>query len=162
MTAQQEPAAPDALDRLEALVADDAPAPIYLRLAARIADGVLDGRYPERSLLPSTNEFAARLGINPATVARAFTVLVQERVAVKRRGIGMMVADGAVDRILGSRRSAFLRRHIRPLVSEARQLRIPLPEVTRMIERAWNGGTSVAGRDDRPLVVDGAPGAAPV
>lgn len=45
--------------------------PIFLQIAEKIEDDIIEGRLPEESQVPSTNQFAAFYQINPATAARA-------------------------------------------------------------------------------------------
>ena len=44
--------------------------PIYLRLRDLIAIGIIDGTYPEGTLLPSVRAFAGQQGANPSCPAR--------------------------------------------------------------------------------------------
>ena len=54
--------------------------------------------------MPSTNELARTLCINPATGAKGLNLLVEEGILYKRRGLGMFVSEGAADRIRAKRR----------------------------------------------------------
>lgn len=96
--------------------------PIFLQLADRIADEVLRGIYAEGEQVPSTNELAAHLRINPATAGKALTLLVEQGVLFKKRGIGMFVSPGARAQISQDRQRAFTERFIEPLLAEARSL----------------------------------------
>ena len=49
-------------------------------------------------------------------------VLTDKGVLYKRRGIGMFVAPGARERLVGERRAAFADRFVDPLLAEARKL----------------------------------------
>ena len=108
--------------------------PIFLQLADRIADDILRGVYPEGAQVPSTNELAAHLRINPATAGKALTTLVDREILVKRRGIGMFVAAGAGERLADERRQGFIEHFIRPLLGEARTLGLATSDLIRLIE----------------------------
>lgn len=108
--------------------------PIFLQLADRIADDILRGVYPEDAQVPSTNELAAYLRINPATAGKALTTLVDREILVKRRGIGMFVAPGAGERLADERREGFIEHFIRPLLGEARTLGLATSDLIRLIE----------------------------
>ena len=84
--------------------------------------------------MPSTNELAAYLRINPATAGKALNLLVERDILVKRRGIGMFVAEGAKSRIADERRSGFVQSFVHPLMAEARALGFGRAEVIRLIE----------------------------
>ena len=64
---------------------DDAK-PLFIQLAEQIEGRILDGTYPEETQVPSTNEFAAFLRINPATAGKGLARLVEAGVLYKRRG----------------------------------------------------------------------------
>jgi len=107
--------------------------PIFLQLAEQIADDIVEGRYPEETAVPSTNEFAAFYRINPATAGKGVNLLVERGVLYKKRGIGMFVASGARELLLAERRERFAEQYLRPLLVEARRLGIAEAELTRLI-----------------------------
>lgn len=53
-----------------------------------LEDGILRGIYPEDTQVPSTNELARTLCINPATAAKGLNLLTEDGILYKRRGIG--------------------------------------------------------------------------
>lgn len=108
--------------------------PIFQQLAERIVDEILRGTYAEGDQVPSTNEFAAHLRINPATAGKGLGLLVDRGILVKRRGIGMFVAEGAKDRIVAERRLGFVRDFVRPLLAEAAALGLEPGEVAGLIQ----------------------------
>lgn len=114
---------------------DDA-RPIFLQLAEQIEDDVLRGVYAEEAQVPSTNELAAFLRINPATAGKALNRLVDAGVLYKRRGIGMFVSAGAKALIGSQRQGDFAASYIEPLVAEARSLGLERGDVIRLIENA--------------------------
>lgn len=107
--------------------------PIFLQLADRIADDILKGTYTEGEQVPSTNELAAFMRINPATAGKALNLLVDRDVLYKRRGIGMFVAEGAKSRITQDRQRGFIDAYVSPLLQEARALGLSTEEVLGLI-----------------------------
>ena len=114
---------------------DDAK-PIFLQLAERVSDDILRGRYAEGEQVPSPNELSVPPRITPATAGKALGLLVDRGVLVKRRGIGMFVADGARERIAAERQRGFVRGFIHPLLAEAQVLGLDRAELIRLIEGA--------------------------
>ena len=102
------------------------------RLSAEIADGGL----AEGERVPSSNELASYYRINPATAAKGISVLADEGLLEKRRGIGMFVAAGARRRLLEQRRRQFTERYIEPMVTEAARLGIGAGELAGLIREA--------------------------
>ena len=108
---------------------------IFLQVAERIENDILSGAHPEESQVPSTNEFAAFLRINPATAGKGVNLLVDRGILYKKRGIGMFVAQGARARIMADRRERFREEYVLPLLAEADQLGLTADQVVRMIEK---------------------------
>ncbi|MGO1802407.1 MAG: GntR family transcriptional regulator [Microbacteriaceae bacterium] len=109
--------------------------PLYQQLADRIAEDILAGTYPEESGVPSTNEYAAFYQMSPITAAKGVSLLVEQGVLYKKRGVGMFVATGARSTLRSRRRAEFSERHIAPLVREARLLHIHRDELAEMIDK---------------------------
>lgn len=87
---------------------DSADIPVYIRLRGLLAAAILEGRYAEGDQLPSVRAFAADHGANPLTVAKAYQALQDDGYVTVRRGVGMFVAEGAVDRLRVQERETFL------------------------------------------------------
>lgn len=108
--------------------------PIFLQIAEQIENDIIAGTLPEETQVPSTNELAAFLRINPATAGKGINLLVDQGVLYKKRGIGMFVAEGARTRLIEERRERFRDQYIQPLLAEAEKLGITATQLTRMIE----------------------------
>ena len=108
--------------------------PIFLQIAEQIENDIISGALPEETQVPSTNELAAFLRINPATAGKGVNLLVDEGVLYKKRGIGMFVASGARDRLVAERRERFRDQYVAPLLAEAGKLGISPEQLTRMIQ----------------------------
>jgi len=114
--------------------------PIYSQVAEQIENDIIAGALPEDGQVPSTNEFAAFLRINPATAAKGVNLLVDDGILYKKRGIGMFVSPGARERLLAARRDRFRSQFIAPLLAEATKLGIPAEQVAAMIRTTTEGG----------------------
>ena len=58
---------------------------IYLQIAETIESDILKDILLEEEQVPSTNQFAKMLQINPATAAKGVNVLVDEGILYKKR-----------------------------------------------------------------------------
>lgn len=74
-------------------------APMHLRLRGLIVTMLLDGSLKEGDQLPSVRAFAAQHQINPLTVAKAYQHFQDRGHIVARRGVGMFIAAGAIERV---------------------------------------------------------------
>ena len=116
--------------------------PIFQQLAESLVDDILRGRYAEGEQVPSTNELASYLRINPATAGKALGLLVDQGVLVKRRGIGMFVAEGAKQHLADGRRERFAADFIHPLLAAAEAIGLGASEIHTLIDRAANDAAS--------------------
>lgn len=107
--------------------------PLFVQIAEQIEDDILSGVLAEGDQVPSTNEIAARLGINPATVGKGMRLLVEEGHLYKRRGVGMFVSAGAKARVTAERHDRFSHTFVAPLVAEALRLGISAEELAGMV-----------------------------
>lgn len=108
--------------------------PIFQQLAAKIADDIVNGIYPEESSVPSATDFAMFYRMNPATASKGVNTLVDLGVLYKKRGIGMFVATGAQQILRARRQEQFRRQYLEPLVREAAVLDITCAELHQMID----------------------------
>ncbi len=111
--------------------------PIFLQIAEGLEDAILSGALPEESQIPSITEFAVSFKINPATALKGITLLVDEGIIYKKRGIGMFVASGALNKLLQKRREQFFECFIVSLISEAERLGLSEADIKSMIERGF-------------------------
>lgn len=100
---------------------------------------MLNGTLDQDEQVMSTNQYAAFYRINPATAAKAFQQLVDERVLYKKRGIGMFVSPKARDTLRAQRRKRFFSDVVDPMVAEANAIGIPLADVIGRIEELSDG-----------------------
>ena len=78
---------------------------IYLQIADRICDEILQGQYTEEERIPSVREYAATVEVNANTVVRTYDYLQGQEIIHNKRGIGYFVSAGAKDRIIALRKN---------------------------------------------------------
>ncbi len=111
--------------------------PIFLQIAEQLEDSIFTGVFPEETKIPSTNEISALLNINPHTVLKGMNMLVDEEIIYKKRGLGMFVKEGAVEKIRLKRQSQFYEQYIAALIEEASKLKMTKEEIITLIERGY-------------------------
>lgn len=109
--------------------------PIFVQIAERIEDDIIGGGLPEETQVPSTNQFAAFYGINPATAAKGVNMLVDDEILYKKRGIGMFVAAGAKAKLMEKRKEQFYEQYVVTMIREAEKLGITTDQLTEMIQK---------------------------
>ncbi|WP_214413265.1 GntR family transcriptional regulator [Sphaerisporangium fuscum] len=78
--------------------------PIYRRIADRLREAIAAGEFRDGDRLPGENALMAEYGVARATARQALAVLINEGVAVARRGSGVYVRQFRPIRRHGSRR----------------------------------------------------------
>ncbi|QTH44401.1 GntR family transcriptional regulator [Cohnella sp. LGH] len=109
--------------------------PIFVQIAERVENDILEGILPEESQVPSINQFAAFYQINPATALKGINLLVDQGILYKKRGIGMFVATGVREIIVNKRKEQFYEQYVVSMVKEAHKLGITAEQLTDMIKR---------------------------
>lgn len=123
---------------------------IFEQIAQMIEDQIIDGTLPAGARAPSTNELAAFYRINPGTAAKGVGLLVEAGLLVKRRGLGMFVADGAADTLRAARRQEFRAKFLTPMLTEAHRLGLTTAQVRAMVAEAADGATPTLPADGEP------------
>ncbi len=111
--------------------------PIYLQITAEMEDAIFTGAFPEETQVPSTTEISASLQVNPATVLKGMNLLADEGLLYKKRGLGLFVREGAVEKIRKKRQQQFYEKYVVSLVAEARKLKLTKEEVMKWMERGF-------------------------
>lgn len=111
--------------------------PIFLQIAEQIEDSIFTGIFLEEEKIPSTNEVSVLLNINPHTVLKGMNRLVDEDIIYKKRGLGMYVREGAVEKIRTKRREAFYDQYVVSMIREAEKLKMTKEQMIAMIERGF-------------------------
>lgn len=121
------------------LINFDSDKAIFLQIAEGIEDAILSGAFKEESQIPSITEFSVNYKINPATALKGINILVDNGIVYKKRGLGMFVATGAVEKLLQKRKELFYDNFVVSLIVEAKRLNFSEKEIKSMIERGLEG-----------------------
>lgn len=96
---------------------------IYLQIADRINDEILQGQY------------AATVEVNANTVVRTYDYLQGQEIIYNKRGIGYFVSAGAKDRIITLRKDMFLHEELPEFFRQVSALDIPIKEIEKMYKK---------------------------
>ena len=99
---------------------------IYLQIADRICDEILQGQYKEEERIPSIREYAATVEVNANTVVQGQDIIYN------KRGLGYFVLQGGRERILELRKEVFLRNELPEFFRQLKTLEIPFKDVEKM------------------------------
>ena len=112
--------------------------PIFLQIADMIKDDLVEGLLSEGEQIPSTTELSNFYNINRATAQKGITLLVDEGIVVKKRGIGVFIAEDSRDKLVNTRMQAFSNSYIQNMVKEAKRLNISKEELIRRVEQDYD------------------------
>ncbi len=105
---------------------------IYLQIAERLCDEILQGKYTEEERMPSVREYAALMEVTVNTALRSFDYLQSQDIIYNKRGLGYFVTQGARNNILESRRKAFLNVEVYEFIHQLHTLNIPIGRIVEI------------------------------
>lgn len=112
--------------------------PIFNQIADRIEDYILDGTYQVDEAIISTTQLSKLLKINPATAIKGISILTDQDILYKRRGMGMYVSKDAKDIIMKKRKSSLENEMLKKLIQECKKLDISKEIIINMLEENWD------------------------
>ena len=113
--------------------------PIYVQIAEWLETEILSGNFQVDDKVYSQYQLAEMFTINPATAGKGLTLLVEDEILYKRRGLGMFIADHARERILQKRKEQRLKKLVVDLVDEAERLGVGEAELVELIGNVRKG-----------------------
>ncbi len=113
----------------------DSTTPIYIQIAEWLQHEIIANRLQADEKVYSQYQLAELFNINPATAGKGLTILLEEQLLYKKRGLGMFVATDAKDRILLKRRSEILTKMVQEIVLEAQRLLVSDEELLALIQK---------------------------
>jgi GntR family transcriptional regulator len=117
------------------------PTPLYAQIAGRLKVAVAAGELRPGESLPSVRQLAARLRLNPATIAQAYRELESEGFVEMRQGSGTFIKDVATERRASERGDQAVRL-VRAMLAEAAKLGIQKDDLLRAMDRELGAKTA--------------------
>ena len=111
--------------------------PVYIQIAEGIEDDIISGKLAEGDFAYSQLIISRELNVNPATAAKGINLLVTKGILVKQRGASMVVAPGALQRLLGERREKSFGELLSTLVSEAIKINLSENDVVAEVRKRY-------------------------
>lgn len=108
---------------------------IYLQIAERICDEILENKFPPGERIPSIREYAALVEVNANTVVRSYEWLQQQDIIFNKRGIGYYVSPEGKQRIKTLRRERFFRDELPVFFNRLYTLDITVEEIDNRYAR---------------------------
>lgn len=112
--------------------------PIFIQIKEKIKDDILSGVYKADELIISTTQISKLYKVNPATAVKSVSVLTDEGIVYKKRGIGMCVSKEAKDMIYKQREESFFNDIITSTINEAKKIGLKKEELINLIMEVKN------------------------
>lgn len=117
----------------------DSTTPIYIQIAEWLQHEIVADRLETDDKVYSQYQLAELFNINPATAGKGLTILLEEQLLYKKRGLGMFVSPDAKERIVTKRRNETLTKMAQNLVIEAKRLLVSDEELLELIRKTQEG-----------------------
>ena len=111
-----------------------------MQIAEWLENEILADRLVADGKVYSQYQLAEMFNINPATAGKGLTLLLENDILYKKRGLGMFVVEGAKSRILATRRTNTLTQLVEEVVQEARRLAVSDEELIERIKKVQQKG----------------------
>ncbi len=112
--------------------------PLFQQLADELINAIISGALQEEEKIPSVSELSLSLQINPQTVTKATTILVDKEIIYKKRGLGMFVVKGIREKLLMERKKKFYDSYLTKVIEEANRLHMTKEEIIELINGGMN------------------------
>jgi GntR family transcriptional regulator len=109
------------------------PTPIYRQVIDQVRRMIVTGQLEPGEQVESVASFAARAKVNPMTISKAYSALVDQGVLERRRGVGLFVASVPAAKAAAARRQ-LLDQSLRDVAALVVQLGVPAAEATGLLE----------------------------
>lgn len=111
---------------------------IYLQIADRICNQILDGKLPPHDRVPSVRDLASELEVNRNTVMRTFSYLQEEGILDNKRGVGLFVSENARQLIKKREKKEFFENEKPYLLEKIRLLKLNSNDLEDVISELKN------------------------
>jgi DNA-binding transcriptional regulator YhcF (GntR family) len=108
---------------------------IFLQIADRLVEQVVQGSLQANQRLPSVRELAVQLEVNPNTIVKSYAYLEENQVIYKQRGKGFYVAELAKKDLIEKKRHEFTEQTLPQLYAEMQRLGFSVDEVIKLLSK---------------------------
>lgn len=106
---------------------------IYQQIALNIENSILEGVLKPEERLTSLRESAVEMEVNINTIMRAYNLLEDEGILIKKRGLGFFVSEDALKRVQEKHRKQFFKEMVPDLIAELKRLDISAQELVEIL-----------------------------
>lgn len=104
---------------------------IYLQIANRFFEHILQKKWDSGDKIPSIRDMAVEFEVNPNTTMRTFNYLQDKGIIYNKRGIGYFLADDGFQKTIALKREQFLEEELPVFFKNMQLLGISLDDLKR-------------------------------
>jgi DNA-binding transcriptional regulator YhcF (GntR family) len=108
--------------------------PIYVQLRNEIEQFIISDEIEEEEMLPSIRKLAQDFRINPQTVIKALSSLIQDEYIFKKRGIGFFVSKGAKENLRKQKIENYVYQELKLTILNGIKLGLTMEEIIKQIK----------------------------
>ena len=112
--------------------------PVYRQIIDQVRFQIAAGLLAAGTELPSTRTLSQELGVNPMTVSKAYVLLEEAGLVVRRPGLPLVVSERSVE-VESRTKAAHLTSVLEPVAVAARQLGITDEQAIELFRQALAG-----------------------
>ena len=86
----------------------DSKQPIYLQIAEKMIENILEEKWTGEDKVPSVRELAMEVEVNPNTIMRTYSFLQEANIIYNKRGIGYFVSPEAFSIVKEIKKEEFI------------------------------------------------------
>jgi len=113
--------------------------PIYLQIAEMIREAIVNGDIKASDSIPSVRQMSVEYGINPQTILKATSLLLQENILEKKRGLGLFVTDSAQEKLMLIEMKKYKNEFIPFLINRGNILGLTSNDICEIIKSTGEG-----------------------
>lgn len=106
------------------------------QITDRLKRDILTGKYEMGEQFPTVRHLAEEAGVNPNTVQKSMTELIDEGLLVTRGTSGRFVTED--EEILSQAKKTAIENSVKRIVSEAKVLSLTYSELNQKIKEEWD------------------------
>ncbi|MGW8257147.1 MAG: GntR family transcriptional regulator [Thermoguttaceae bacterium] len=109
---------------------------IYDQIIRQVKFAVAGGLLKPGEMVPSVRDLARELTLNPNTVARAYRQLQSDGILTSLRGMGLVVAEGTIERCR-QERVELIRARLEQVLAEAKHAGLSAEKIFALVRDEW-------------------------
>jgi len=117
----------------------DSKQPIYLQIAEKIIENILEEKWTGEDKIPSVRDLAMEVEVNPNTIMRTYSFLQDADIIYNKRGIGYFVSPEAFSIVKEIRKQEFLNEELPHVFRTMELLDMGIDDIERQYAQYQTG-----------------------